>query len=287
MRYTRRTPWLFLAPHFSLFTVFILLPLVGVFILSTFNWSLLGDHHFVGSANYQEIVHDRQFWRAFGNTTLYAAVVIPSTMLIGLALALALNGPLPGRSWFRAAIYLPTVLSSVASATVAAWIFDDQYGVLNAALAKGGLPRVGWLTSPHFALPAVVATTIWLRAGLCMVVYLAALQEIPRDLYQAAKLDGAGSWNQFRYITWPMLMPSSIFLFLTTLVYSFHIFDLVYVMTDGGPAFATTVLVQYLYEQAFEEQRQGYASAISVLVMLFLIGLSSLVLLRRRRMGTL
>lgn len=284
MKYGPRTPWLFLAPHLSLFTIFVLAPIVCVLVLSLFDWNLLGEHHYAGMANFAEIVHDRQFWRALGNTCVFATVIVPATMLCGLGLAIVLNQPLPGRAVFRAAIYLPTVLSSVASATIAAWIFDDEYGVLNAALAKLGLPRVPWLTSTHFAMPALMLTTLWLRTGLCMVVYLAALQDVPRNLIQAAELDGAGAWNRFRYITWPLLKPSSVFLFLTTLIYAFHAFDIVYVMTDGGPAFSTTVLVQYLYEQAFQEQRQGYASAISVILLLLLVSLSSILLIRRRRL---
>ncbi len=280
---TGRTPWLFLTPHLSLFSIFLLFPLLGVLALSTFDWSLLGDHHFVGGGNYEELLRDPQFWRALGNTVLYALAVVPLTLGLGFVAALALNQPLAGKSVYRAALYLPFVLSSVASATAAAWMFDDQYGVINAVAVWVGLPRAPWLTSTAFAMPAVVATTVWLRIGLCMLVYLAALQDVPRDLLQAAEMDGANAFSRFRYIVWPQLLPSTAFLALTTLIYSFHAFDLIYVMTDGGPGFSTTVLVQYLYEAAFQEQRQGYASAISVVLLVILAGLSSLMLLRRRR----
>ena len=279
----RRTAWLFLSPHLTLFTIFILAPFGAVLVLSTYDWSLLGDHRFTGLTNYAEILDDREFWRALQNTLLYAVAVVPTTLLAGLGLALVLNGPVTGRQVFRTAIYLPTVLSAVASGTIAAWIFDDQYGVLNAILAAAHLPRLPWLSSTHLAMPALILTTIWLRVGLCMVVYLAALQAIPSTLLDAAALDGAGAWNRFRHIVWPLLAPSTIFLFVTTLIYSLHAFDLVYVMTNGGPAFSTTVLVQYLYNAAYLEQREGYASAISVLLLLILIALSSVLLLRRRK----
>jgi ABC-type sugar transport system permease subunit len=163
------------------------------------------------------------------------------------------------------------------------WIFDDNYGVLNAALVAVGLPRIPWLSSPHFAMATVILTTLWLRIGLCMVIFLAALQDVPREQLEAATLDGAKGWQQFRFIIWPVLRPSSVFLLLTNLIYSIHVFDVVYVMTGGGPAFSTTVLVQYLYEAAFEDQRQGYASAIGVIIFLILALLSFPLLSRQFR----
>lgn len=281
MKYRLRVPWLFLIPHLSLFTVFVFLPIVVIFGLSTFDWNILGFHRFAGFSNYLELLEDRLFWRALGNTLLFSAVIVPVTLAAGLGLAIALNRPLPGRNLFRAAMYLPTVISSVASAVTAVWIFDDHYGVLNAFLVKLGLPRLPWLSSTHLALPTIIATTIWLRTGFCMVIYLAALQDVPKNLLDAAALDGAGAWSRFRYIVWPLLWPSSIFLLVTNLIYSIHVFDLVYVMTNGGPAFSTTTLVQYLFDSAFEEQRQGYASAISVTLFFILIALTSLLLIRR------
>ena len=285
MKHPQRTPWLFLAPHLSLFVPFIFLPVIAIFLLSLFNWNLLGDHKFIGLGNYAEILEDLEFWRALKNTLVYAAAVVPLTMAAGLALAVALNRPLPARNFFRAALYLPFVISSVASGVIAVWIFDQHYGLLNAALSSLGLPRFPWLSSPAFAMPSVIATTIWLRTGLCMVVYLAALQDVPKQLLDAAALDGAGAWNRFRYIVWPLLAPSNTFLLITNLIYSLHVFDLIYVMTLGGPAFSTTTLVQYLYQTAFDEQRQGYASAISVILFFILIALTSALLLRKSQRG--
>ncbi len=281
MKHTRRAPWLFLAPHLSLFTVFIFAPILAIFVLSLYDWNLLGDHKFIGLGNYAEVLEDRQFWLALKNTLVYAAAVVPLTMAAGLGLAVALNRPVPARGFFRAALYLPFVISSVASGMIAVWIFDEHYGIVNGLLVALGLSRVPWLTSPLFAMPTVIATTIWLRTGLCMVVYLAALQDVPRQLLQAAELDGAGAWSRFWFITWPLLRPSTTFLLITNLIYSLHVFDLIFVMTYGGPAFSTTTLVQYLYETAFEEQRQGYASAISVILFLILIGLTSVLLIKK------
>ena len=165
---------------------------------------------------------------------------------------------------------------------VVAWIFDDHYGVLNATLSYIGLPRVPWLSSTHFAMPTIILATLWLRVGLCMVVYLAALQDIPKDLLDAAALDGAGSWARLRHITWPLLRPSTVFLLVTNLIYGLHVFDLIYVMTAGGPAFSTTVMVQYIYMAGFDEQREGYASAISVVLFFILVAITSVSLMKRR-----
>lgn len=283
MQVHKRVAWLFLAPHLSLFGIFVFGPVLAIFVLSLFDWNLLGNHHFVGLRNFVEMGTDEQFWRALRNTLVFSAVIVPSTLALGLTLAIALNQPLPGRQVFRAAIYLPTVISSVASAITIAWIFDDHYGVLNAALASVGLPRVPWLSSTRFAMPTVIVATLWLRVGLCMVVYLAALQDVPKDLLEAAALDGASAWERFRYVIWPLLKGSTTFLLVTNLIYGLHFFDLIYVVTGGGPASSTTVLVHYIYGAAFEEQRQGYASAVSVVLFLILVVISSLTLVRRRQ----
>jgi multiple sugar transport system permease protein len=260
------TPYGFLTPKLMLFLVFILGPLVSVFGLSLYNWNLLGDHRFIGLGNYTELLSDREFWRALQNTVLFGSVVVPVTLLGGFALAVTLNPPQPGKRIFRSILYLPDIISGVAVATVTGWIFNDNYGVLNALLQKTTDLRLPWLSSPHLAMVAVLIATIWTRTGFCMVVYLAALQDVPPDLYEAARLDGAGRWQQLRHITWPMVRQTTIFLLVTTTIYSFHVFELIFVLTGGGPAFSTTVLVQYLYEAGFDLQRQGYAAAIGVIL---------------------
>lgn len=272
----------FLTPHLVLFVPFLLLPIGGVLVMSGFDWNLLGGYHFVGLSNYAELLEDRDFWRALLHTIAYAAAIVPATMAIGLALAVALNERIRGRNLFRAAIYLPTVISGVASGIIAAWIFQGNYGVLNAVLAAVGWPRLPWLSSTTLALPSVILSSLWLRIGLCMVIYLAALQDVPRDQMDAAALDGASAWNRFRHVAWPVLAPATTFLLVTNLIYSLHVFDLVYVMTEGGPAGSTTMLVQYLYEAAFYENRLGYGSAIGVVLMTLLIALTSVLLWRRR-----
>jgi multiple sugar transport system permease protein len=285
MARSHRVPWLFLAPHMSLFTIFVLGPVLAIFGLSLFDWNLLGHHRFAGLGNFQEIWHDRHFWRALANTLLFTAAIVPSTLAGGLLLALALNRRIPGRNGFRAAMYLPTVLSSVASGVVAVWLFDDHYGLINHLLAAIGIARIPWLSSTHFSMLTVLITTLWLRVGLCMVVYLAALQDVPKELLDAAALDGAGAWGRFRYVIWPQLRTSTSFLLVTNLIYGLHVFDVIFVMTGGGPAFSTTVLVQYIYSAAFDQQRQGYAAALSVVLFLVLSSLTALITFRRRALA--
>ncbi len=278
-----KVPFGFLAPKLLLFLAFTLGPLISVFILSLYNWNLLGGHKFIGLANYSEMLRDDEFWQATKNTFVFALMVVPVTLFAGLGLAILLNKPQPGRVFFRTVLFLPYAIPAVAVAAIAAWMFNDHYGVLNAILVSIGFPRLFWLSSPHLALFAVAIASVWMRVGFCMVVYLAALQDVPVDLYEAARLDGAGTLQQFRFVTWPMMKPVTIFLVITNFIYTFNIFDLIYVMTGGGPAFSTTILVQYLYDAGFDLQRQGYAATISVALYLLISLLTLLFWLTTRK----
>ncbi len=264
-------PYLFIAPNLLLFTTFTFLPLLFAFYISFNEWGLLGKPRFIAADNYQRLVFDRLFWRALGNTIVYSLWTVPTSLALGLALALALDRPLFGRSLIRSTFFLPVVISGVATAIIAAWLFNDNYGVINAVLQQLGLPRVNWLSSPRWALPSLILTTLWVRLGFCMVVYLAALQSIPSDYYHAAAIDGASRWAQFRYIVWPLLSPATFLLLILNVIYSFQVFDLIYVMTGGGPGFATTMLVHYIYQSAFITSEMGYASAIGVVLYVLIL----------------
>lgn len=257
-------PYLFIAPNIALFTAFSFLPLLYAVYISLHDWMLIGEPSFIGIGNYLRLCQDLLFWRALANTLLYAAGTVPTGMAIGLLLALALNRHLPARSLLRSLYFLPLVVSAVATGTIAAWIFNDNYGVLNAILARVSGPRIVWLSSPHWALPSLILTTLWVRVGFCMVVYLAALQSIPQMYYEAARIDGALALTQFRHITLPLLKPATFLLLVLSVIYSFHVFDLIYVMTGGGPGFSTTMLVQYIFRSAFVTSEMGYASAVGV-----------------------
>jgi len=196
---------------------------------------------------------------------------VPTTMGLGLLVALGLNRSMPGRTLLRAIYFAPVCISLVAVGLVSLWILNDDYGVVNNALQAVGLPSVHWLSSTTWAMPSLIAVTIWIRLGFNMVIYLAALQGIPNELAQAAKVDGASGWNRFRYITWPLLKPTSFMLVVLNVIFSLHVFDLIYIMTSGGPGFSTTVLVQYIYRLAFQNADMRSASAVGVVLYLLLL----------------
>lgn len=263
-RRARLTPYLFIAPNLVLFTLFSFLPLIYAAYISLHDWSLIGDPEWFGWGNYSRLWRDRLFWTALGNTLLYAATTVPTSMAIGLALALALNRRLPGRSLLRSVYFLPLVVSAVATGTVAAWMFNENFGVINAVLVRAGLGRVAWLSTPQWALPSLAIATLWVRVGFNMVVYLAALQSIPAIYYEAARIDGASAPSQFRHVTLPLLGPATFLLLILDVIHSFQVFDLIYVMTGGGPGFSTTMVVQYIFRSAFVTSEMGYASAMGM-----------------------
>ena len=269
-------PYLFIAPNIALFTAFSFLPLLYAVYISFHDWTLIGEPDFTGIGNYRRLVYDPLFWRALANTLVYAVGTVPTSMAIGLLLALALNRRMPGRSFLRSLYFLPLVVSAVATGTIAAWMFNDNYGVINAIIVRLGGSRVPWLSSPFWALPSLVLTTLWVRVGFCMVVYLAALQSIPRMYYEAARIDGASPLRQFRHVTLPLLKPATFLLLVLSIIYSFHVFDLIYVMTGGGPGFASTMLVQYIFRSAFVTSEMGYACAVGIALYALILGFTIL-----------
>jgi len=268
---TRATPYAFIAPNLVLFSVFIFLPLFYAFFISFHEWSLIDTPLYTGVDNYTRLLEDRQFWQALGNTVLYSLATVPTSLAIGLAVAIGLNRELFARTLLRSAFFLPVVISSVATAVIAAWLFNDNYGVVNEILGRFGIRPVAWLSTTQWALPSIIVTTLWTRIGFCMVVYLAALQSISPSYYEAARIDGATRWQQFRFVTWPLLRPTTFLLLILNVIHSFQVFDLIFVMTGGGPGFSTTMLVQYIYQAAFVTSEMGYASAMGVVLFLLVL----------------
>ena len=264
-------PYIFIAPNVVVFAVFLFVPILLAFYISLNEWTLIGFPTFVGLGNYFDMLSDSEFWRAFLNTGIYTAGTVPTSIALGLAVAVGLNRKLPGRTLLRSIFFVPVIISLVAVALTAAWIFNDNYGIINALLNAVGIGSVPWLSSSKWAMVSLVIATLWIRLGFNMVVYLAALQSIPTVLYDAARVDGAAPWKRFRHITWPLLGPTTFLLVIINIIYSLHVFDLIYVMTGGGPGFSTTVLVQYIYQMAFAEGQMGYASAIGVVLYLLLL----------------
>jgi len=270
------TAWSFLAPsalHLLLFTAG---PLLFTLFLSFHDWDLLAvERPFVGLGNYRELVRDPLFWRALANTAIYA-LYVPVSMALALGAALVLNQPLRGLHVLRALVFLPTVVSYVAIAVVWQWMFNADFGLLNALLRVVHLPGVDWLGNPRTALVAVMIVSAWVQLGYQMVIYLAGLQGIPSHLLEAAMLDGASRWARFRHITLPLLRPVTVYLAVTGIIWSFQVFTLVYVMTEGGPVHATDVVVYRIYQNAWEFRRMGYASAMSWVLFAILLGLTLL-----------
>lgn len=272
----RLVPYAFIAPNLLLFTTFVFLPMLYAVYISFHRWTVIGEPSFIGTANYQRLVTDPLFWQALKNTVVYSLGTVPATMALGLLLAVALNRRMVGRTVLRSLFFLPVVISSVAAAIIAAWLFNDNYGAINMILERLGLQPVAWLSSPTWAMPSLIVTTWWVRLGFCMVIYLAALQSIGTHYYEAAALDGASRLQQFRHITWPLLAPATFLLLILNVIHSFQVFDLIYVMTGGGPGFATTMLVQYIYQSAFVTSEMGYACAMGVALFVLVVGFTVL-----------
>jgi putative chitobiose transport system permease protein len=280
------TPYLFLLPAAVIVGSFVLYPALKAILQSFTNFNMIRTPEFVGVANYVALWHDPFFWAALKNTLIYMAVVVPVLVVAPIFLAVAANKRLPGITWIRAAIYLPVITSLVISGLIWKWVFEEQ-GVLNYVLIASGITDspVAFLTDPANALFSVMAVTIWAGMGYYMVIYLAGLQAIPRDLYEAAELEGISGWRQTLYITIPLLKPSVAVVTVMSSIAAMKVFEEVYVMTQGGPLDSTKTLVYAIYESAFVEFEMGYASAIGVVLFLLTLvfSLINLRFLRERR----
>jgi len=264
------------APALAVFAVFMFVPLVMTAYYSLTRYTGFGDPRFQGVENFTQIFGDPLFWRSLANTAVFTVVSVPLSVFGGLGLALLLNRALPGRGLLRALFYVPVVISAVSAGIIARWIFNENFGIANRLLSGVGLPEVGWQTSGPAALASVVAVQVWTSLGFAMVVYLAGLQGISGEVYEAAALDGASRWRVLRSITWPLLGPTTFFILVYMVITSFQVFDIVVIMTGGGPANATTFLVNYAYDTGFQQRRQGYAAALGVVLFVIVMVLTLL-----------
>ncbi len=254
---------LFLGPSLLGVLLFVAGPIVASLALAFTSWDLLTPPTFAGLRNFDRLSRDLEFWAALRHTVTFLAGYVPLVLVTGLAVAVALNGRVPARGAFRAIFFLPVVTSWVAVALVWKWLLNPQFGLVNAWLAQLGVRGPAWLFDPGWAMPSVIMTSVWKDTGFVMVILLAGLQAIPREYFEAAAIDGASRWQQLRHVTVPLLAPAIFFALTISLINSFQVFDQVYVMTGGGPAGATTVLVERIVKQAFSFSRMGYASAMS------------------------
>jgi multiple sugar transport system permease protein len=274
-----RAGWILLSPALLHSGVFIVIPVVAVLVLSLTDYSFGDSWAWVGFTNYTDLFRDVDFQASLFNTVLYAIVVIPVSMAIALAVAVGLNQKIKALGFFRTAFYIPTVTATVAIATVWLWIYNPGSGLANGFLSLFGFAPTQWLSDPATALPSLMVIGVWQGLGTKIIIYLAALQGVSRDLLESADLDGANRWQKFANVTWPALGPVQFFVLITSIVGTFQVFDLVYVMTQGGPGTETRVLVLDIYQNAFTDLKLGYASAETVIMMVVIaifIGLGRL-----------
>lgn len=275
----RRSEWpaalLFLSPTLIVFSVFILFPVLFSFFLSFHEWNMFGgERAFVGLDNYATLLGDPEFWVVFRNTAIYTITTVPLNMALALAVAFVLNERIAGKKWLRVAFFTPVIISSVAAAVIWRWVFDPSLGLANHVLEFLGLPGVNWMNDPTAAMVALIIVGVWKTFGVNMVLFAAGLSNIPEQYYEAAEIDGAGGWDRFWRITVPLLSPTTLFILVLSMIGSFQVFDIVYVLTYGGPLGATKVLVFYLYEHAFKFFNMGYASAVAYLLFALLFVLT-------------
>ncbi|MDR2253154.1 MAG: sugar ABC transporter permease [Bifidobacteriaceae bacterium] len=260
--------WSFIAPNFIGFAALTLVPIIILFYVSLTEWGALGDPKWIGEENFTKLfTRDMRFRTALWNTLYYTIVHMPLTLVASLGLAVLLNRKMRGAAFFRTAAFFPYITSIVAIAMVWNLMFSPDYGPINQILRFFGVDNPpGWTVSSTWAMPAVIVVGTWREMGYYMLLFLAGLQTIPRELYEAATVDGAGAWSRFWHVTVPCLRPTTFFVTVMLTIGSMKVFDLVFVMTEGGPGRSTLVISQLIWQQAFAEGDFGYASAISVVL---------------------
>jgi multiple sugar transport system permease protein len=277
---TSLTGYAFLAPGFALFVLLIIYPMVRAFQMSFYHWNVIASSasKFIGLANYQQAMDDPVFWQALGNSAFYMALTVPPQIVLGLLVAMLLNSRAPARALFRVLFYLPVVTSWVVVSLLFRYLFADS-GLVNWVLhdvthLSGS--NISWLAQRWTGLLAIAALGLWKGVGWSMMIFLAALQGIPKELVESAQVDGAGRWQTFRAVTLPVIWPTAAFVTVMLVIGGFNVFTSVLLMTEGGPADSTQVLLTYMYQQAFKYLDFGYGSAIAVLLTLGVFALSLL-----------
>jgi len=262
---------LFIFPALAGTFVFIIIPIIGSFIISLLKWNLIGTPEFVGFDNYIGLFQDKNFYLVLFNTFYYAVATAIFGIIIPLILALALDKGIKGSGFFKSAYFLPFVTPMIVVALVWEWIFDPGHGILNWIL---GNKEIAWLYNPQLAMIALIIVSVWKNIGYNMVIFLSGLQAIPESLHEASKIDGATGLKNFFHVTLPLLSPTVFFVLIITTISSFQVFDLIYMMTQGGPQDSTTVMVYWMYKNAFEFFKLGKASAIAYVLFFIILTLT-------------
>ena len=286
-----RAAWLFLAPALLVLGLFFLLPVIAALVLSLTDYDLyaladIRNLRFVALGNYWELLHRPLFWSALGHTLYFVVVGVPLSIAASLGAALLLNSPLARcKPLFRTALFAPVVTTVVAVAVIWRYLFNTKYGLANYALDGLGIHPVDWLGDPRWAMPTIILFAVWKNFGYNMIIFLAALQAIPADLYEAARIDGASPVRQFRHITLPMLGPTLLMVSILTVSGYFQLFAEPFVMTEGGPLQSTTSVLYLMYEEGFKWWNLGSASAVAFLLFLIMFAVTALMLRVARRGG--
>ncbi len=266
----------FLFPSLAGLLIFLIIPMLASLVLTFYEWDPLIPTRFIflGLENYQTLIKDGDFWDALRHTLFFIVGYIPLVLVSGLGVALLMNQKLIGRTFFRGAFFMPVISAWVAVALMWTWIFNPKFGIINYLLGLIGITGPAWLYDPNWAMPAIILTSVWKDTGFIMILFLSSLQSIPNEYYEAAALDGANNWAKFRYITLPLLSPTVFFTLIISLINSFQVFDQVWIMTEGGPAGATTVLVQQIVNNSFRYGRMGYAATLSWVLFLIVFAVT-------------
>src|SRR3954468_6292890 len=282
MRAEQRSGSLMAAPYGAFLLAFAAYPIVFALVLVFLRWDLVTTPAFAGLDNLTLLVHDGRFWRAVANTFVFLSIHVPLQIATALALALALNRKLVLRGFWRAAFFLPVVISGAVVAILWSNLYATDVGLINKLLVRIGLAPVSWLTDPTTAMPAIAVMVTWKNVGFYVIIYLAGLQYIPRSCQEAIEIEGATAWQRFRYLTLPSLLPQTILVITLSTINGFQLFIEPYVMTGGGPLRRTYSVVLYLYTQAFAYQKMGYAATIGVALALII---GAVVLIQRKVIG--
>lgn len=284
-----RAAWIFITPALVILGLFFLLPVIAALALSLTDYDLyaLADIHnlrFIALDNYWTLLHRPLFWSALGHTVYFVVVGVPLSLLASLGAAMLLNSPLARfKPFFRTALFAPVVTTVVAVAVIWRYLFNTKYGLINYALDSIGMPTVDWLGDPHWAMPTIILFAVWKNFGYNMIIFMAGLQAIPGDLYEAARIDGASAWAQFRHITLPMLKPTMTMVSILTVSGYFQLFAEPYVMTEGGPLQSTTSVLYLMYEEGFKWWNLGSASAVAFILFAIMFAVTATMLRLSKR----
>lgn len=277
----RREMWTaygFILPTFIGFVIFIVGPMLASFAISLFDWNMLTPPKFIGLANFQQIFNDVRIGSVYLTTFKLAFMIVPTNMILGLGLAVLLDRKMPGlvRNFFKVSFFFPFVVSAVAVSIIWTFMFHRDLGPINYYLGLFGIPRTPWLNSSQYSPIAVMIADVWRNVGFYVLVFLGGMQAISKDFYEAAEVDGASAWKQFRHITLPLLSPTILFLAVISVIGALQIFEQPQILTNGGPGDATRTIVMYLYEQGFRFFDMGYASAIAITLFVIILVFTAL-----------